>query len=118
MALIESPESNRHRFKILLLLSLDDDSVPKVQVNVPFVPAMFPPLAHPGSEDMGVPAPLYAVNISAQPFVPDKFVVQVELSGIHTQHPPYVPVTAILNSDTLDLINSIWKYCAPDLLPE
>ena len=107
MAVIESPESNRHRIKILLLLSLDDDSVPKVQVNVPLVPSIFPPLAHPGSVDIGVPAPLYATNIFAQPFGPDNAVVHVELSGIHTQHPPYVPVTVILNSDTLDLINSI-----------
>ena len=98
--MIESPESNRHRINILLLLSLDDDSVPKVQVNVPLVPDMSPPVEHPGSPDVGIPASLYATNMSAHPFVPDNDVVQVELSGIHTQHPPYEPVTEILNSDT------------------
>ena len=88
IAVIESPASNRHRTKIRLLLSFDDDCVPKVQVNVPLDPPMFPPVAHPGSAVVGMPAPLYAVNILAQPFVPLKELVQAELSGIHTQQPP------------------------------
>ena len=86
--MIESPESNRHRIRILLLLSFDDDSVPKTQVNVPLDPLIFPPLAHPGSPEVGIPEPRYAANMLAQPFVPDKDEVHAELFGKQTQHPP------------------------------
>ena len=89
---MESPASNRHRIRILLLLSLDDDSVPNTQVNVPPLLVINPPEEHPGSADVGIPAPLYAWNISAQPLVPDSDVVQVVLLGIHTKHPEQDPL--------------------------
>jgi hypothetical protein len=63
-----------------------------VQVNVPPLLPITPPEEHPGSDDVGTPAPLYAWNISAQPFVPDKDVVHVELLGIQTKHPAAEPV--------------------------
>tara|TARA_B100000678_G_C18175025_1_gene488784 strand:+ start:1092 stop:1379 length:288 start_codon:yes stop_codon:yes gene_type:complete len=88
---IDCPEVNFHLIRILLLESLEEDSVPKVHVNVPPSVSISPPEEHPGSADVGTPDPLYAANISAQPFVPDSEVVQVELSGIHTQHPATEP---------------------------
>ena len=92
MAVIDCPEVNFHLIKIRLLLSLDDDSVPNTQVNVPPLLSIKLPEAHPGSEDVGIPEPRYAWNISAQPFVPDNEVVQDELFGIHTKHPAHDPV--------------------------
>jgi len=87
MAVIDCPEFNLQRIKTRLFESLDEDSVPNTHVNVPPVPFIAPPEEHPGSADVGTPAPLYAWNMSAQPLVPDKDEVHVELSGIHTQHP-------------------------------
>ena len=78
--------------KILLFESLEDDSVPNTQVNVPPLLSIRPPEEHPGSAVVGTPAPLYAWNISAQPFLPESDVVHAELSGIHTQHPASAPV--------------------------
>ena len=89
---MESPASNRHRIRILLLLSFDDDSVPNTQVVVPPLLVINPPEEHPGSADVGIPAPLYAWNISAQPLVPDSDVVQFVLLGIHTKHPEQDPL--------------------------
>jgi len=66
---------------------LDEDSVPNTQENIPEVPVIVPPEAHPGSIVVGTPEPLYDWNIFAQPLVPDKDVVQVVLSGIETQQP-------------------------------
>ena len=117
MLVIESPASNRNRTNIRLFVSFDDDSVPKVQWKVPPEPVINEPEAHPASALVGTPAPLYASDISAQPFLPLSAEVQVELSGIQTKQPPYVPTTVILKSDTLERINSTWKYCAP-VLPE
>jgi hypothetical protein len=97
---------------------LDEDSVPNTHVNVPPLLSITPPEEHPGSADVGIPDPRYAWNISAHPFVPDSDVVHAELSGIQTKHPAVDPVYEILNSDTLDLISSIWKYCVPDLPEE
>ena len=88
---IDCPEVNFHLIRILLLESLEEDSVPKVHVNVPPLVSISPPEDHPGSAVVGTPEPLYAANISAHPFVPDNEVVQVELSGIHTQHPATEP---------------------------
>jgi hypothetical protein len=107
---IDCPEVSFHLIKIRLLLSLDDDSVPNTQVNVPPLLSISPPDEHPGSPDVGTPAPRYAWNMSAQPFVPDNEVVHAELSGMQIKHPAHDPVYEILNSDTFDLINSIWKY--------
>ena len=87
MVVIDCPEFNLQRIKMRLFESLDEDSVPNTQVNVPLLPFIAPPEEHPGSADVGTPAPLYAWNISAQPFVPDKDDVQVELFGIQTQQP-------------------------------
>ena len=67
MAVIDCPEVNFHLIKIRLLLSFDDDSVPNTQVVVPPLLVIKPPEEHPGSADVGIPAPLYAWNISAQP---------------------------------------------------
>ena len=92
MAVIDCPEVNFHLIKILLLLSLDDDSVPNTQVVVPPLLVIRPPEEHPGSADVGIPAPLYAWNISAQPLVPESDVVHAELSGIQTKHPAADPV--------------------------
>ena len=87
-ALIASPESNLNLTSILLLESFVDDSVPNTHVYVPVVPFMTPPEEHPASPFLGTPEPTYAVCIDAQPLVADNDVVQVELSGIDTQHPP------------------------------
>ena len=87
----DCPEVNFHLIRILLLESFDDDSVPNVQVNVPPLVSMTPPVAQPGSPPVGIPAPLYAWNISAQPLVPDNDVVHAELSGIQTKHPANEP---------------------------
>ena len=87
MAVIDCPEFNLQRIRILLLESFEEDSVPKTQVNVPLEPFITPSEEAPGSADVGIPAPLYAANISAHPFVPDNEEVHEELSGIHTQHP-------------------------------
>tara|TARA_R100000231_G_scaffold183_3_gene329 strand:+ start:211 stop:534 length:324 start_codon:yes stop_codon:yes gene_type:complete len=92
ISLIELPLVNLNLIKTLLLESLEDDSVPNTQVNVPPFVSITPPEEHPGSAVVGTPDPLYAWNISAQPFVPDNEVVHVELSGIHTQHPAKDPV--------------------------
>jgi hypothetical protein len=54
---------------------------------VPLDPDITVPKAHPLSALLGLPAPEYASNISAQPFVPLNPVVQVEFSGKHTKHP-------------------------------
>jgi len=97
---IESPASNLHRIRIRNgEPAFDDDSVPNVQVNVPLEPDITVPVAHPGSAVVGIPAPRYAVNISAHAFLPDNDVFHAELLGIHTQQPPYVPVTTILNDE-------------------
>tara|TARA_B100001029_G_C14672588_1_gene240294 strand:+ start:223 stop:549 length:327 start_codon:yes stop_codon:yes gene_type:complete len=92
ISLMALPLVNLNLIKTLLLESLEDDSVPKVHVNVPPLVSISPPEEHPGSAVVGTPDPLYAWNISAQPFVPDNDVVQVLLSGIHTQHPVSDPV--------------------------
>ena len=87
--MIESPESNLHRIRIRNgEPAFDVDSVPNVQVNVPLEPDITVPVAHPGSAVVGTPAPRYAVNISAHPFLPDSDVFHAELSGIQTQQPP------------------------------
>ena len=83
---IDCPEVNLNRTKILLL-PFDDDSSPNTQVNVPEPPDITVPKAHPLSALLGLPAPEYASNISAQPFVLLNHVVQVEFSGKHTKHP-------------------------------
>ena len=70
------------------LEAFDVDSVPNVQVNVPLEPDITVPTAHPGSEDVGTPEPRYAVNIFAQPFVPDKDDIHAEFCGMQTQQPP------------------------------
>jgi hypothetical protein len=70
-----------------LFKSPEDDEVPKTQVNVPLEPVITPPDEHPGSADVGIPAPLYAWNIFAQPLVPDKDEVHAELLGIQIQQP-------------------------------
>ena len=89
---MEFPLVNLNLIKTLLLESLEDDSVPKTQVVVPPLLSITPPEEHPGYAGVGTPAPLYAWNISAQPFVPENEVCQVELSGICTQHPAQDPV--------------------------
>ena len=109
MFVIESPDDNLNRTNILLL-PFDDDSSPNTQVNVPLDPDITVPKAQPLSALLGLPAPEYASNISAQPFVLLKPVVQVEFSGRQTKQPAYVPVTFILNSDTAPLVSRIWKY--------
>ena len=114
---IDCPEVNLKRTKILLL-PLDDDSVPNTQVNVPLDPDITVPKAHPLSALLGLPAPEYASNISAQPFVLLNPVVQVEFSGRQTKHPAYDPETTILNSDTAALVIKTWKYCDPLLTDE
>ena len=87
--MIESPASNLHRIRIRNgEPAFDVDSVPNVQVNVPLEPVITLPVAHPGSAVVGTPEPRYAVNIFAQPFVPDNDVFHAELLGIHTQQPP------------------------------
>ena len=83
---IDCPEVNLNRTKILLL-PFDDDSSPNTQVNVPEPPDITVPKAHPLSALFGLPAPEYASNISAQPFVLLNPVVQVEFSGKQTKHP-------------------------------
>ena len=45
-----------------------------------------------GIADVGIPAPLYAWNISAQPLVPESDDVHAELSGIQTKHPAAFPL--------------------------
>ena len=87
-ALIASPESNLNRIRILLFESFVDDSVPNTHVYVQDVPLITPPEEHPASPFQGTPDPTYAAPMFAQPLVADNDVVQVELSGIHTQHPP------------------------------
>ena len=89
---MEFPLVNLNLIKTLLLESLEDDSVPNTQVNVPPLVSITPPEEHPGLALLGTPEPIYAWNIFAQPLVPDNDVVQVELSGIHTQHPANAPV--------------------------
>ena len=89
---MELPLVNLNLIKTRLLLSLEDDSDPNTQVNVPPFVSITPPDAQPGFALLGTPAPMYAWNISAQPFVALKPVVQVELSGIHTKHPANEPV--------------------------
>ena len=91
ISLIDCPEVNLNLTKITLSVAFDDDSVPKVQVNVPPLLSITPPVAQPGSAPVGIPAPLYAWNIFAQPLVPDNDVVHDELSGIHTQQPANEP---------------------------
>ena len=89
---MELPLVNLNLIKTRLLLSLEDDSDPNTQVNVPpFVP-ITPPDAQPGFALLGTPAPMYAWNISAQPLVLDNPLVHVELSGIQTKHPASEPV--------------------------
>ena len=83
---IDCPEVNLNRTKILLL-PFDDDSSPNTQVNVPLDPDITVPKAHPLSALLGLPAPEYASNISAQPFVLLNPVVQVEFSGRQTKQP-------------------------------
>ena len=89
---MELPSVNLNLIKTLLLLSLEDDSDPNTQVNVPPFVSITPPDAHPGFALLGTPAPTYAWNIFAQPLVLDNPEVHVELSGIHTQHPANEPV--------------------------
>ena len=92
MFVIDCPEVNLNRTKILLL-PFDDDSVPNTQVNVPVPPDITVPKAQPLSALLGLPAPEYALNISAQPFVLLNPVVQVEsVSYTHLTLPttPYV----------------------------
>ena len=86
MFVIESPDDNLNRTNILLL-PFDDDSVPNTQVNVPLDPDITVPKAHPLSALFGLPAPEYASNISAHPFVLLNPVVQVEFSGRQTKQP-------------------------------
>ena len=89
---MELPSVNLNLIKTRLLLSLEDDSDPNTQVNVPPFVSITPPDAQPGFALLGTPAPIYAWNISAQPFVLDNPLVHVELSGIHTKHPANEPV--------------------------
>ena len=56
MFVIESPDDNLNRTKILSL-PFDDDSVPKTQVNVPLPPVIAEPKAQPLSVLFGFPAP-------------------------------------------------------------
>ena len=107
---MEFPSVNLNLIKTRLLLSLEDDSDPNTQVNVPPFVSITPPDAQPGFALLGTPAPMYAWNISAQPFLPESDVVHVELSGIHTQQPASDPVYEILNCEIADCINCIWKY--------
>ena len=86
MFVIDCPEVNLNRTNILLL-PFDDDSSPNTQVNVPELPDITVPKAHPLSALLGLPAPEYASNISAQPFVLLNPVVQVEFSGKQTKQP-------------------------------
>ena len=76
-------------------------------MNEPLDPVINEPSAHPLSALFGLPAPEYAFDISAQPFVLLKPDVQVEFSGRQTKQPAYVPVTFILNSDTAPLVSRI-----------
>ena len=87
MAVIDWPEFNFQRINIRLLESFEEDSVPNTQVKVPLDPVITPPDEHPGSAEVGIPAPLYAWNMFAHPFVPDNDEVHAELSGIQTQQP-------------------------------
>ena len=87
MAVIDCPEFNFQRINILLLVSPVEFAVPNVQVKVPPFPFINEPKAHPGSAVVGIPAPLYAWNIFAQPLTPDNDDVQELLSGIQTQQP-------------------------------
>ena len=89
---MEFPSVNLNLIKTRLLLSLEDDSDPNTQVNVPTLVSITPPDAQPGFSLLGTPAPMYAWNISAQPFVLDNPDVHVELSGKHTKHPANQPV--------------------------
>ena len=84
---MELPLVNLNLIKTRLLLSLEDDSDPNTQVNVPPFVSITPPDAQPGFALLGTPAPMYAWNISAQPFVLLIPVVQVEFSGRHTKQP-------------------------------
>ena len=86
MFVIDCPEVNLNRTNILLL-PFDDDSSPNTHVNVPPLPFITVPKAHPLSALLGLPAPEYALNISAHPFVLLNPVVQVEFSGRHTKQP-------------------------------
>ena len=86
MLVIDCPEVNLNRTKILLL-PFDDDSSPNTQVNVPLDPDIAEPNAHPLSILFGLPEPAYKSNISAQPFVLLNPVVQVEFSGRQTKQP-------------------------------
>ena len=89
IAVIETPESNFHLIRIRYgFEAFDDDSVPNTHLNVPLDPFIIVPEAHPASEDVGTPAPRYAENIVAQPFVPDKDAIHAELLGMHTKQPP------------------------------
>ena len=86
MFVIDCPEVNLNRTKILLL-PFDDDSSPNTQVNVPLPPDIAEPKAQPLSVLFGLPAPAYKSKISAQPFVLLNPVVQVEFSGSQTKQP-------------------------------
>ena len=103
MFVIESPDVNLNRTNILLL-PFDDDSSPNTQVNVPLEPDITEPRAQPLSALLGLPAPEYAFDISAHPFVLLNPVVHVEFSGRHTKQPEYEPETTILNSETAPLV--------------
>ena len=89
---MEFPSVNLNLIKTRLLLSLEDDSDPNTQVNVPPFVSITPPDAQPGFALLGTPAPMYAWNMSAQPFVALKPVVQVEFSGRQTKQPASEPV--------------------------
>jgi len=91
MEVIDCPLDSFHLTRILLSGSLDEDSVPKTQVNVPPLLSMTPPEEQPGSADVGIPDPLYDWNISAHPFVPESELFHAVLSGIDTQHPEILP---------------------------
>ena len=91
MEVIDCPLDSFHLTRILFSGSLDEDSVPKTQVNVPPLLSMTPPEEQPGSDDVGTPDPLYDWNMSAQPFVPDSELVHDVLSGIDIQHPSIFP---------------------------
>ena len=83
---IDCPEVNLNRTKILLL-PFDDDSSPNTQVKEPLEPVINEPRAQPLSALFGLPAPEYAFDMSAHPFVLLNPVVQVEFSGRHTKPP-------------------------------
>tara|TARA_X000000368_G_scaffold320312_1_gene257539 strand:- start:18 stop:392 length:375 start_codon:yes stop_codon:yes gene_type:complete len=107
ISLIDCPEVNLNLTKITLSLAFDDDSVPNTQVNVPPLLSITPPDEHPGKAFLGTPAFGAAANISAQPLVLLNPVIQLELFGIHTQHPaqpvlaPAVTLYDIVNSEIL-----------------